>query len=134
MDDDLDTEPIDIKIEPDVVTKINNSSDNVNEQLLLNHSTPPIHSEEIPKQEDEQYPKRDDDQEEDDYKPELTEPVNHKCNDCDEFFSSISDLSRHKSNIHGKKQKKFQCTGKKKSQYKVRNFLVHTYEYQKDGS
>ena len=37
MDDDLDTEPIDIKIEPDVVTKINNSSDNVNEQLLLNH-------------------------------------------------------------------------------------------------
>lgn len=38
------------------------------------------------------------------------EPLSLNCTDCDETFSTVSELRTHKKDIHGKTEKKFQCT------------------------
>ena len=108
---------IDIKIEPEIATKSH-----------TNHiSTTATDINSVTKHEDIEHKHEDFEHKQEDFEqeikpdiltepevteqPEVTEPVSHKCNDCDDYFSSISDLSSHKSNVHGKQDKKFQCTG-----------------------
>ena len=106
-DFDLDAEPIDIKVEPDVKNSADQLPDENSEQKLVTETEEPS------KFEDDDADHILDDLINNDYKPEdlpPAEPVSHKCNHCEEYFDTIADLRKHKSKVHGKKESKYQCT------------------------
>ena len=104
LDDDnndiLDSEPIDIKVEPEVNTHLTGSKQPGSESSADRKFVSKIDHDEKVGNNDDIFPKHEEEEEnngiiENEFKPEpiiSNEPVSHKCTDCDESFTLINDL------------------------------------------
>ena len=105
LDDDnndiLDSEPIDIKVEPEVNTQLTGDKQTGSNSSADRKFVSKIDHDEKVGNNDDIFPKHEEEEEENngiienEFKPEpiiSNEPVSHKCTDCDESFTLINDL------------------------------------------